>query len=322
MAKITPSEVKRVVAAMKRRRELGLLQADGERRAQILAIQRRVAKRVQPLLTKAGFDVKKIDTVLAENQKEVRRILEQRPTHADKVFTRIKDTFRHAIDSRVKALELANGAQPHAASTFILLDKPLLIFADPSNFLFDSHVSRKESFAKVSFKKSGQELLPQVHEVTFYYFWENPSENTALVNIATYLVLKGFCEASVDRPSLGNFYAFGDLHIRAELEILEWWNQPPTSPLFQTSQKVEALHFHVNAFGPFSPGETKLKHLFDGYDLKYSLFAVPPKRAAVFRVSMSATHWVWQSGFFQVDFSFKDQLVLCPYLQLELVTRF
>jgi hypothetical protein len=183
-------------------------------------------------------------------------------------------------------------------------------------------VSPKESFAKVSFQKSGQQLLPQVHEVTFYYFWENPSENTALVNIETYLVLKGHCQANVDRPSLGNFFAEGDLHIRAELELLEWWNQPPTSPLFQTSQKLEALHLHVNAFGPFSPGETKLKSLFDGYDLKYSLFAVPPKRAAVFRVSMSATHNVWQNGFFKVDFLSKDHLVLCPYLQLELVTRF
>jgi len=327
MAKITPSEVKRVISAMKNRRELALLQANRERRAQILASQRKVEKRLQPLLTKVGLDlnkIEKIETILVENQKELRRTLEKRTTHVDKVFARIKDTFRHAIDARVKALELANRAKPRAAPTFILLDTPFFIWAEPSNWLIDSHVSRKESFAKVRFTESAKDQLPRIpHRVSFYYVWQNDeSDTTALLNVATYLVLKGWCEASVGPPDLRPIPARADLDVSAELALFEWWNQPPTSPLFQKSQTAEALSLTASAFGPFSSGDTETENVFNGYDPRYSLFAVPPKGVAVFQVSMNTLYSVYGSGFFIADFSFRDSLVLCPYLQLELVTSF
>jgi len=327
MAQITPSEVKRVISAMKHRPELALLQANREQRAQILASQRKVEKRLQPFLKKAGLDLKiieKIETLLVQNQTELRRTLKKGTTQVDQVFARIKDTFRHAIDARVKALEVANRAQPDATPTFILLDTPFFIWAEPSNWLIDSHVSRKESFAKVRFEESAKDQLPRIpHRVSFYYVWENDeSDRTALLNVTTYVVLKGWCEASVGPPDLRPIPAKATLDVSAELALFEWWNQPPTSPLSQKSQTAQALSLHASAFGPFSSGDTETENLFNGYDLQYSLFAVPPKGLAVFQVSMNTLYNVYGSGFFIADFSFRDSLVLCPYLQLEFVTRF
>jgi len=154
-------------------------------------------------------------------------------------------------------------------------------------------VSRKESFAKVDFKEAlKDQLLPKPHRLFFVYVWENPSENHALVNVGTYVVLKGHCQAGLDRPPIYQFVAVADLIVGVELQLFEWWNQPPTNPLFQQSQKVEPVDLHCNAFGPFSTGETKSQTIFDGYDLKYSLFVVPPKGVAVFYVSMFTLEYV------------------------------
>ena len=321
MAKLSTSEVKRLITAMQKRRELERTQANRAVSAAILSSQRNMQKRLQPVLAKTGLDLKKLGSVVDQNQKELRRVLEKNPTPPDSSFAGTRETIRRAVEGRANALELANRAQPQGASTFVLLDAPFLIFALPSNWLFDSHVSRKESFAKVRFQETLSQFLPKAHTVYFVYVWENPSDQHALVNIETYIVLKGFCEASVDRPT-NLLYATSDLHVGAELEIFEWWNQQPTTPLPQKTQKVEAVHLHCNAFGPFSPGETKTQNIFDGYDLKYSLFVVPPKGVVVFYISMfTKEHAFPGRGSFIADFSFKDSLVLCPYLQLELLTQ-
>jgi hypothetical protein len=50
--------------------------------------------------------------------------------------------------------------------------------------------------------------------VNFVYVWENPSDHHALVNIETYIVLKGFCEATVEIQ--GNpLYATSDCMVEA-----------------------------------------------------------------------------------------------------------
>jgi len=258
MAKLSTSEVKRVITAMQKRRELERNQANRAVSAAILSAQRNMQKRLQPFLAKTGLDLKKLKSVVDQNQKELRRILEKNPTPPDSAFAGTRETIRRAVEGRANALELPNRTQPQGASTFVLLDAPFLIFALPSNWLLDSHVSRKESFAKVRFQETiTNEKFPRPpHTVNFVYVWENPSDHHALVNIETYIVLKGFCEATVEIQ--GNpLYATSDLHVGAELQLFEWWNQPPTTPLPQKTQKVEAVHLHCNAFGPFSPGETK-----------------------------------------------------------------
>jgi len=321
MARISASEVKRVITALRDRRERGHIQANRELSAQIDSSQRKAGKRLQSLLAETGLDVKKLEPVLNEHQRELRRILEKRPTPSSKSASAgTRATVRKAIDARVKTLELANTVQPHAASTFVVLDAPFLVFANPSNWLFDSHVSRKESFAKVRFQEKLEppHIIPKVHDVTFVYVWENPSEHFALVNVETYVVLKGFCLTSV-QPRIAQFLgAHSRLSVHAGLTLLEWWNQPPTTPLFQKSQEVEALGLH--AYAPFLSGDTEDQNLFDGYDLKYSLFAVPPKGVAVFYVNMFTKQTTDGHAFYIVDFLAKDSLVLCPYVQLEVLT--
>lgn len=130
------------------------------------------------------------------------------------------------------------------------------------------------------------------------FVWQNDeSDTTALLNVATYLVLKGWCEASVGWPDLRPIPARAYLHVSAELALFEWWNQPPTSPLSQKSQTAEALSLVASASGLSRLGDTETENLFNGYDPRYSLFAVPPKGVAVFQVSMNTLYHVYGSVF-------------------------
>ena len=52
--------------------------------------------------------------------------------------------------------------------------------------------------------------------------------------------------------------------------------------------------------------------------LTYNIFSIPSNAVAVFEVGLSLT-WAVAGGDLNVDFSFEDNLVWCPYLQLEVL---
>jgi len=123
MTKISTSEVKRVITAMENRRELERTQANRQVSAAIFASQRKMQNRLEPFLVETGFDFKKLGSILDQNQKELRRILEKHPAPPDSGFAGGRETLRRALEGRVNALELANRTQPQGSplSSFWIL---------------------------------------------------------------------------------------------------------------------------------------------------------------------------------------------------------
>jgi hypothetical protein len=314
--KITASEIKRVISQIKSR-ELALPQATRKRRASIIADRRKLNTRVKPFISKAGIEVEKIEALIARSKKEEFRFANNRATPADKIFQGISDTFRPAIAARVNALELANKVKRNTSSTFVTLDKPFIIWAQPSNILIDSRVSRLESLAKIRLRKEASDFHVE-DTVSFYYVWENPSNNPALVNVETYIVYKGFVEAGLYRNII--LPQEGFLDVRATLRIFEWWNQPPTQPVRNGTQFTFPVSLTVHSGGFWDPGDSQFTYVLDGFDPKYNLFTMPPKGVAVFDVETLILGSYFGKGLALVDFAFDDYFILCPYLQLEILT--
>jgi multidrug efflux pump subunit AcrA (membrane-fusion protein) len=67
-----------------------------------------------------------------------------------------------------------------------------------------------------------------------YFLWDNPRDESSLINIECSLSVRGICKAEADSGFLSG--GSSSLTVRAELQPLEWWNQPPTTPLPQSSQ--------------------------------------------------------------------------------------
>ena len=83
--------------------------------------------------------------------------------------------------------------------------------------------------------------------VSFGFLWQNPSDKAVVVNVHGYLVLDGFCSVF----SNGGFIAlaFAELNVDADLVIHELWNDPPTSPVAQSTQSQNALTLSCESLG-------------------------------------------------------------------------
>jgi hypothetical protein len=317
MATISTSEVERVISAAKNRRFLDFRRPHS---SEILANERKLGERIRAFLTKAGIEVEEIDKMLAENQSEWRRLLEKEKANAQKVLPRIEDTFRHGIDGRLKALELANFSYINPP-TFVVLDTPLAILAQPPNILTASHIEPRNSTAQMRYSASqrgiedfgGEDLT-----VSFVFRWENSSANPVLLaNIASHLVVKGYWEVDAFNSFLP-YVNYAGVEADAKLQLFEWWNQPPTSPLSEASQTTQILDFEAE--GPAAGGRaqnTKYAWVFNGYDVKYSSLAVPPNGVVVFEVILLSRTSLIGAGAVDIEIEGGDYSILCPFLQFE-----
>ena len=236
---------------------------------------------------------------------------------------------RHGIDGRRKALEqLATIAR---APNFIMLNKPFLIWAnrffppstDPNatDILRDTHIEPLNSWAKIILNYASDDFFSATQfatdQLNFYFFWRNESGFDAIVNVTSYLTLNGSCMVHANAGGLGLYHPNG-VTVYAGLSVFEWWNEPPTEPLSEPNQSQKVTH--VGAGPNVFSGDTREALIPPtDYQVTYNIFRAPSNDLAVFEVGLSLD-WFVNNGSVNVDFSFEDQLVMCPFLQLEVFT--
>jgi len=296
-----------------RRQDFTPRQADVSERSEIRANRRATENLLASSFAKAGFEVDKFDELLAQNRSALRRIAERRKAEAVERSSSAKDTLRHGVESRRKVMEhLAELTPPESPTIAVpkfyeLLDRPFTILPTGGVYLHAEHVESANSWAKFTVDSdsvAGSEYL------SFYFLWVNPRDTHAVIDVDAYLVLNGFCQVESDggyfpgiRQSSINLYAL--------LHLLEWWNQPPTSPLRQVDQSQHAFALYIDTGGWLDHNATKSEEVFRGYDLRYNLFLVPPHGVVVFEVALNVAH-ISTEGSIHVDFASGDFEVLCP----------
>jgi hypothetical protein len=238
--------------------------------------------------------------------------------------------FRHGIDGRRKALEqLATIAQPYKP-TFIVLNTPFLIWANRflgqsneplgTDILIDSHIEPLNNWAKILLNYATGDVIFATDRLNFYFLWSNETGTDALVNVVSYLTLNGSCRVHANSSFWHGLATpnFSQVSIDAELSVFEWWNNPPTEPLSEASQ-LQNVSSLLKAEGGEFTGDGKSTLVSANAQLTYNIFRIPRNDVAVFEVGLSL-NWGISDGNVNVDFSFEDNLVLCPYLQLEVLT--
>jgi hypothetical protein len=315
MKKISASELERVVAAAQNRRVLDFRNRIRFHSPEVLANERKLGEQIRAFLTKSGIEVEKIDKMLADNQSERRRLLEKEKADAYKLLPRIEDTFRHGIDGRFKALELANLPNINPPN-FIVLDTPNYIHAHPPNILTASHIEPRNSTARMRYHQS-EEGDGFFVWVSFYFHWNNSSPNPMLLaNVASRLVVKGLWEVSANSSFL-NPPSYVRLTADAELRVYELWESAPPSPLTQITHILD-----LDVEGGLPPiigkGHSKYEWVFNGYDLvEQSSFVVPPKGVVLFEMGLFSVAGIWGPGSVDIVIDGGDSSVLCPLLQIE-----
>jgi hypothetical protein len=261
-------------------------------------------------LAQAGVTADAFEKLQAQTQVELSGAADKLQAEAMTRATYVTADLQRNIESRRKLLEQL----PAAPTTRVKLDKPFLILRTPGLGFIDTHLEPGNSWAKFKLdsSKSGYE------EVNFYYVFQNPSDRVAVVNVDAFPAVKGFCRAGANGGLFpGDRYA--SLSINVRLNMLEWWNQPPTQPPFQPIQQQLAATLRATAYDFGDPGDIEATDVFRGFDLAYTLFIMPPKAVAVFEPTV-AISYATSDGVVNMDFASGDFQATCFFLSVEIVS--
>lgn len=220
-------------------------------------------------------------------------------------------------DRRVKDLErLTAFPAGEGSPKYHLLNKPMFILPSRTIALDESEVIPRKSFAKFQ----GQTKRDLQGDVQFWYLWDNPVDRFSVINVDGYIIFNGHGKVEAD----GGFFAgsrSASLKVTGRLNILEWENQPPTQPISQPNQSVDALSLSVRPDDMFDDAEVKLKDIFRGYDLRHSLLVVPPLATLIFTVVAEVSIGCGSdSGMAEFDFSSGDFQVGSPAVLVTLLS--
>lgn len=245
-----------------------------------------------------------------------------------------KDDFRQTDPdagpgTRVQSQWQSSGANQQLAPTTIVLDKPFMIwplrnYAKASHIMMEDHYESMNSWAKIKSGVNEPDDFLTTEELTFYFFWSNDTGGDALVNVSTLLAINGSYTANAyDGWIWSPFWGTGTIGesavtLTAKLNVLEWWNQPPTSPDHRASQYRDVAHLKINGdWTPLAdPAIGTERFVSDTFHLNYDAFSVPVSSVAVFEVTLHASYEVY-NGYAGLDFSGDGESILCPYVRLD-----
>jgi hypothetical protein len=329
MKKFDQAEFKRVVSAKKGR--TSPWQTAPASGSLVSKAQRSAGKMFGSVLSKAGFDIDKLNKIVAQNQNELRTRFQKQQAAAIKNFSRSETAYRQRIEARQKALGLLT--QPFV-STFITLDKPFLIWQLPHpelDIFIDSRIESMNSSIRILINtNSGSDNT----QFVFYYLWENESEYAAVINAASSLVLNGFCEVAAAPGIFSGDSA--DLSMNAWLTTMRWsgWgtdlvtgasNDQTVYPDYQPTQRqiIATLHAHGgHIFG--GQGVDTQAFSFEPFDLSENFIFVPGRAVTVFEVTFQLSYSFDDGGnisdLVAANFADNGNAIFCPLVQLELLT--
>jgi hypothetical protein len=156
--------------------------------------ERAVGKVLESFFTKAGLDVSKLDSLLAQDQAELRSAFQRQIADLTKHSRFAEVTFRQRIEARRKALRILENP---FTSTFIALDTPFVIWEYPhpqfGDVLVDTHYEAYNNWAKIKMGADGGGS--DNRWFSFAFPWTNESDDDVVINITSSLVLNGTCLA-------------------------------------------------------------------------------------------------------------------------------
>jgi hypothetical protein len=265
-----------------------------------------------------GRHLDELDKIRSQHQAEIGRFLQKQKAAVVKHSSSIKDSQAHGVIGRRRAIERMtssrNEALPAAANfNFVVLDTPLFVLPSRDINLVKTSLAPWNNLAKINAQWNTPYPDNGWDDLSFVFVWENPSIRDTVVNVESYLLLNGFCDVLAEggpgKVIWGQKYT--DLDISVGLNILEYWNNPPTVPSGQNGQYEYAVRLHAHGGGIFGLGDYESSGVNGSYDVLYRMFLIPPQGVAVFEVTLSIDHWT-DGGFIDIDFAADDFDVMCP----------
>jgi len=287
--------------------------------------QREIAKIFGSFFTKAGLDVRKLDEILVQERDEIRRNFREEVANAAKHFPSAQAIFRHDIEARRKGLAIL--AQPYL-SNFLTLDMPSEIseFPAATSRVVETHFESFNNWIRFKVAENGG---TDRRSFFFSFPWTNNSDYFAVINILCFLLLNGNCVVDAKggflTPDSANLY----LGTRLDVIRESGWGSDPltgdgTSAVPDDNQQFDALHVSGD-IGPLGGNERTKSEVFQFKEIDHTFdFVVVPGRAQItVRIALDLRWDISSndiSNLVSAQFADDNLSVLCPFVQLELLT--
>jgi len=271
---------------------------------------------------KDGVTVEDVAALLAKDNATLTAELEKSKAAAVKNSAAAKDVLNAQAAHRLEGLQAVAGRALPAAPAALqlqLLNKPFLIWANPPSSLEESEIVPSNSWAKGRMRSDHRHVIVGF-QISFYYLWTNPRDTYLLADVHAYLTFNGYAFVTADSGFFPNEQRYAKARVTGSLFILEWWNQPPTSPPGQASQQITAANLSVDTSGWDNPGAIGGGRIFRGYDLSYTQLIAPPGGTVVFRVLVNVFIETGTGGSAEVDFASGDFQVGSPAILVQILS--
>jgi hypothetical protein len=319
MSELTKSEIKAALSALekKRREDPKLRKA---LRAQMQTRRRRGEKVLRAYLKKTGFDFEAYEKIRVQNQAEMRQLLKQAQAIAVKRSSSVKKDLGDRVESWRQSIERVRDGTlvSQVIPAYEVEETPFLIWPTNGLEFVDSHIEPWNNTAKIRAEWSDSEGNENLR---FIFVWRNPSDSWAVVDVVSNLTLKGSCDAFAEGGFL--FGSLNTVFVKAVLNVWEWWNQPPTTPPPQATQTQNVLALGADGGGflsLFGGGSVESASASGSYDLRRTLFTLPPGGVAVFEVMLEFAYYNLDGGMIQVGFAYGDNEVKCPAVAIAVLS--
>jgi hypothetical protein len=311
MNKISKSDVQAAVSAILKKEQSEPVSSHSSLDSQLWDLRRDFRKRLEPILTKGGFDAAQLNKALTQHHDDATRLLEKQKAQTDKDFAAKLHQSREGNETRRRAYELIGGKP--LTITPIMVNTPFSTFAYPSGILDDSHIEAWNSWVKF-LHGDNVDTASKTVWVSFFFAWKNDSDYYAIINAKTDLISQGRCTARAVPGTL--FGGAVSLTLSASLTV----HMGTTTINYYGSQSSGVAQAYASTWGDIFGGdsETKVVNVNTTSSVSCPNIVVRDGDLVIFQVTLSANYWI-DNGSVLLDFT-NDYHVNCPVLVVELLT--
>jgi hypothetical protein len=190
---------------------------------------------LEALLTRSGLDRSELEILANQRRTEANELAARRLAKADQQFSAFLETVKRDINNWRNNVEQLAIFFPPPVQRF-LLNTASDVSATSGIPISSSSLAPGNNWVQflfVTFQET-PEFNSSNEEVSFSFFWQNPSNVTATIDVDAYLILTRLLQLVATGGYVEGGFCY--IAVRAELHIHELWNQPPTSPVFQSGQ--------------------------------------------------------------------------------------
>lgn len=310
MKRVSEAEIKEAILRVEaeRLKHPVVLRPDHAKYPELLSSRRASEKMVSKFLRESGLDMKKFEALQVQRSVELDRIVDKHKTDALERASRQKDTLHSSILEQSKALrDLASKGVFFPYPSFSL-DTPLLIWTTPLLALSDSSAVPFGSWAKFKIATS---TYQGTQKVSFYFYWENPYTDYAVINASTFMSAIGYVKSHAPW-TIGVNTSW--VIVSARFGLWLGWPQQAAS----TPYESEFLGSTGALGGLFTGGDTNAISISAGVSLNKTMFAVPPGNDVIFEMAL-AVEYENDDGDIEADFESGDFKIACPVVVFSLL---